>query len=506
MLRFYPHFSCRHCRLIGHLRIEHRSIQLGHYSLYYLLTLLQLLSRKVGSTRGDVKSSLLTMLSARVIFARQVLPRLHVTTWSKPISIHQPGMAEQNAPSIEKLEKESPAAEGTIPLSAPAPKPQESTVSESIPTASSSSPSSSVLKVNPVSDKPGSWKELSQYDMDVVKQRIRDRMNQTAVDLRQRADGFTAETKTKFSKLGAELNKVSGYEEIEALKKEVVEQGMSFWGNFKTVVRTIDIHFFFDEENKIRLTREAAKQAKVAYEQAVMQRSNSQREVNELIQRKHTWNEADIARFTEIVRQDHIHEQEETRAKVAFDETEVAVEREFSLLLKSILARYHEEQIWSDKIRSASTYGSLAALGLNLVVFILAIMVVEPWKRRRLAQTFEEKIEEMTVESKERMEGSLREIGEKFIQQEHLLSQVLQEVSGVKDLRKDIVGMQRPVEENTTPVPQVSIVEVPGTIPDHKYVSILGVPVSLPQRTFELAAVGVGAFVLGIVASVLVEI
>jgi len=51
-------------------------------------------------------------------------------------------------------------------------------------------------------------------------------MNQTAVTLRQRADGLTAETKTKFLKLGAELNKVSGYEEIEALKKEVVEQGM----------------------------------------------------------------------------------------------------------------------------------------------------------------------------------------------------------------------------------------------------------------------------------------
>jgi len=197
-----------------------------------------------------------------------------------------------------------------------------------------------------------------------------------------------------------------------------------------------------------------------------------------------------------------MYEQEETRAKVAFDETEDAVEREFSSLLRSILARYHEEQIWSDKIRSASTYGSLAALGLNLIVFILAIMVVEPWKRRRLAQTFEEKIEEMSVESKERTEESLRGIGEKFIQQEHLLSQVLQAVGGVNDLREDIVGMQRTIEENITPVPQVQFVEIPT--PD-KYISVPGVPVSLPQRTFELAAVGVGAFVLGIIASVLVE-
>lgn len=234
-----------------------------------------------------------------------------------------------------------------------------------------------------------------------------------------------------------------------------------------------------------------------------MQRSNSQGEINELIQRKHTWVEADLARFTDIVRQDHMYEQEETRAKAAFDETEDAVEREFSSLLKSILARYHEEQIWSDKIRSASTYGSLAALGLNLIVFILAIMVVEPWKRRRLAQTFEEKIEEMSVESKERTEESLRGIGEKFIQQEHLLSQVLQEVGRVNGLREDIVGMQRTIEENITPVPQVQIVEIPT--PD-KYISVPGMPVLLPQRTFELAAVGVGAFVLGIITSVLVEL
>ena len=164
------------------------------------------------------------MLSVRSIFARHFPIRLHVTTRSKPISMHQPGLAEKNAPSPKELEKEPLVAQDTIPLSAPDPEPQEPMVSESIPAASSSSHPTS--KSDPVLDKPSSWKEFSQYDLDVVKRRIRDQMNQTAVTLRQRADGLTAETKTKFLKLGAELNKVSGYEEIEALKKEVVEQGM----------------------------------------------------------------------------------------------------------------------------------------------------------------------------------------------------------------------------------------------------------------------------------------
>ena len=62
---------------------------------------------------------------------------------------------------------------------------------------------------------------------------------------------------------------------------------------------------------------------------------------------------------------------------------------------------YHEEQVWSDKIRSVSTYGSLAALTVNLLVFVLAIVIVEPWKRRRLAQTFEKRIEELSQETRE---------------------------------------------------------------------------------------------------------
>ncbi len=102
-------------------------------------------------------------------------------------------------------------------------------------------------------------------------------------------------------------------------------------------------------EERINVTREAAKKAKLAFEEAVAQRANSQREVNDLLSRKSTWGDSDVGRFTTLVRQDHIYEQEEARAKAVVDEVETAVEREFSQLLRAILARYHEEQVWSDK-------------------------------------------------------------------------------------------------------------------------------------------------------------
>lgn len=135
----------------------------------------------------------------------------------------------------------------------------------------------------------------------------------------------------------------------------------------------------------------------MSYEEAVQKRSDSQREVNSLLERKSTWSDTDVSRFTVLVRQDHALEQKESQAKAAVTQMEDEVEREFSALMRTILARYHEEQIWSDKIRSVSTYGQLAVLAVNVVVFVLAIMIVEPWKRRRLTQAFERKVQEMEV-------------------------------------------------------------------------------------------------------------
>jgi len=80
---------------------------------------------------------------------------------------------------------------------------------------SSTNPSNSH---NPVS--------LDTYDPILLKQRIREWSDQAAITVRTRADDFSATTKTTFSQLGTHLNRVTGYEEIEALKRQVVDQGM----------------------------------------------------------------------------------------------------------------------------------------------------------------------------------------------------------------------------------------------------------------------------------------
>ena len=166
----------------------------------------------------------------------------------------------------------------------------------------------------------------------------------------------------------------------------------------------------------------------MSYEEAVQKRSDSQREVNSLLERKSMWSDADVSRFTVLVRQDHALEQEESRAKAAVAQTEDEVEREFSALMRTILARYHEEQIWSDKIRSVSTYGQLAVLAVNVFVFVLAIMLVEPWKRRRLTQAFERKVQEMEMANLDAVNKGMGALQSRLEKQEEM---ILAQLAGI---------------------------------------------------------------------------
>ncbi|KZP01370.1 mitochondrial distribution and morphology family 33, partial [Calocera viscosa TUFC12733] len=220
------------------------------------------------------------------------------------------------------------------------------------------------------------------------------------LSLHRRTNALFTQASAQLETLGGKLNQLTGYDEIEGLKRQVRER-----------------------EAGIALLQAAARGAKKAYETAVTSRSACQREVNDLLQRKSMWTEQDVSRFTELVRQDHANEQAELSAKAAVGKAEEEVERGQTALMQTILHRYHEEQVWSDKIRSASTYGSLVALGLNMVVFVLAVIAVEPWKRKRLAQTFEKRVVEMTGEMEGVVKQEVGELSGRLGEMERLLAQ-----------------------------------------------------------------------------------
>lgn len=150
-------------------------------------------------------------------------------------------------------------------------------------------------------------------------------------------------------------------------------------------------------------------QAKRAYESAIDTRSSTQREINELLQRKHLWSGEDVTRFTELYRLEHEHSQREIHAKETYQQAEKQMDREYMGLAQSIMERYHEEQLWSDKIRSVSTYGTWALMVLNLVLFIMMQSIFEPYKRKRLTDRFEELLIAKVDEEEAKFRGLMQD-------------------------------------------------------------------------------------------------
>lgn len=145
-------------------------------------------------------------------------------------------------------------------------------------------------------------------------------------------------------------------------------------------------------------SRQAVQSAKEQYQAAIKRRSASQREVNEMALRRHVWEPSDLERFTELYRSDHANEQAEVSAHEHLAHAERVADEAQAGLARSILSRYHEEQIWSDKIRRASTWGTWGLMSFNVLLFIVVQLGLEPWKRRRLVGGFEEKVREIVQE------------------------------------------------------------------------------------------------------------
>lgn len=90
---------------------------------------------------------------------------------------------------------------------------------DSLPTESDVTSSTNINATGSRESPPTNYIEL-------VKQHVQAWTAQASIAIRNGADEFTAATRTTFSQLGSQLNHVTGYEEIEALKRGVVEQGV----------------------------------------------------------------------------------------------------------------------------------------------------------------------------------------------------------------------------------------------------------------------------------------
>ena len=167
------------------------------------------------------------------------------------------------------------------------------------------------------------------------------------------------------------INDLTGYSGIEALKSRI---------------STL--------ESRVQAAQEAVRSSRLTYKTTVADRASTQREVTTLLARKDSWTPTDLERFTSLYRMDHSNEQAVQEAATRLADAEREAENAASKLSSSILSRYHEEQIWSDKIRRMSTWGTWGLMGVNVLLFLVFQFGFEPWRRRRLVHGFEEKVRE----------------------------------------------------------------------------------------------------------------
>ncbi|KIV87360.1 hypothetical protein PV11_02912 [Exophiala sideris] len=226
--------------------------------------------------------------------------------------------------------------------------------------------SSSIVYARPHEEKPSKPKEKPTHTDKGLPSDFSSRYSH----VRKRFSDFMDNFQTHVFTASRRLNDLTGYSGIEQLKNEIEHQ-----------------------ESVVQESRKAVKDARSRYSEAIATRSQTQREVNDLLHRKHTWSATDLERFTGLYRSDHANEQAEAAAQTEVQDAETRYEEASTKLAKAILARYHEEQIWSDKIRQMSTWGTWGLMGLNVLLFVVFQIAVEPWRRRRLVKGFEEKVE-----------------------------------------------------------------------------------------------------------------
>lgn len=179
------------------------------------------------------------------------------------------------------------------------------------------------------------------------------------------------------------INELTGYTGIETLKDRI------------TML-----------ENSLEKAQAHLHDTRLKYKVAVSERAATQREVTTLLARQKTWTPMDFERFTTLYRQDHELEMSVADNANALEDAEREAERLNRELSSGILARYHEEQIWSDKIRRMSTWGTWGLMAVNIFLFLVLQFGAEPWRRRRLVKGFEEEVRKALAHEREMTQAS----------------------------------------------------------------------------------------------------
>lgn len=159
---------------------------------------------------------------------------------------------------------------------------------------------------------------------------------------RRHVEHYMPVVQQRLVKFADQWNTFTGYNEIQHLKSVVTEK-----------------------QNTLQKLQADKRNARQVYIHAVVQRTASQRKTNDLLSRRQTWNDNDLAEYTRILHAEHSLAKTEEQSHQEFERAEAEEQRGIDELMHAVMKRYHEEHIWSDRVRSVSTYASFALAVVN---------------------------------------------------------------------------------------------------------------------------------------------
>ena len=152
-----------------------------------------------------------------------------------------------------------------------------------------------------------------------------------------------------------------------------------------------------DLEGSLRSHHENVTSTKVAHKAALSTQRTHQKEVVQLLERKHSWSDSDMERYMGLIRSEHANERAVETAQHEVVAAERSLEEARQELERKERKMYHEEQIWSDTIRRNSTWVTFGLMGFNVILLLTQIIAVEPWRRERLVREMRTAIGEQNV-------------------------------------------------------------------------------------------------------------
>mmetsp|Transcript_33122 Transcript_33122/g.104754 ORF Transcript_33122/g.104754 Transcript_33122/m.104754 type:complete len:475 (-) Transcript_33122:63-1487(-) len=148
------------------------------------------------------------------------------------------------------------------------------------------------------------------------------------------------------------INDKSGWTEVEKLK-----------------------HAITDLEVHLRKSQEEYRAARSDFDKTDQEHRRTQNEITALAVTKHAWTDAQFCRYQDLLAQERnlgisLHE---FQRKIR--NSEAAVESALRELMEGLRKRFHEEQLWTDRIRQLSMWSTIGILFANSIIFLMTYLL-----------------------------------------------------------------------------------------------------------------------------------